>query len=84
MEPNHQDSNGMSRLEDMEIDEHGMKSDPLPHAVIEVSFGVDLLISMLKHPQGITVWNTWVKSMVPLLNPSYSCLLYTSPSPRDS
>jgi len=61
----------MSMLEDMEIDEHGMKSDPLPHAVIEVSFGVDLLISMLKHPQGITVWNTWVKSMVPLLNPSY-------------
>ena len=61
----------MSRLDDMEIDEHGMKSDPLPHAVIEVSFGVDLLISMLKHPQGISVWNAWVKSMVPLLNPSY-------------
>ena len=59
----------MSRLEDMEIDEHGMKSDPLPHAVIEVSFGVELLISLLKHPQGITVWNTWVKSMDPLLNP---------------
>ena len=32
---------------------------------------MDLLISMLKHPQGISVWNAWVKSMVPLLNPSY-------------
>jgi len=61
----------MGRLEDMDIDdEHGMKSDPEPpHAVVEVSFGVELLLSMLNHPQGIFIWNTWVKSMDDLLNP---------------
>jgi len=59
----------MGRLEDINIDAGSMKSDPPPHAVVEVSFGVELLISLLKHPQGISIWNNWVKSMDPLLNP---------------
>ena len=64
----------MSDLQDMNMNgkqgKNGLKVHPhLSYGVLGITIGADTLKYMLRHDDGVAIWNRWIRSLEFLLNP---------------